>query len=90
MGASVTTANAYIADVSTPETRARNYGFVGVAFGLGFIFGPALGGLLGGIHLRLPFFVAAGLALVNWLYGYFVLPRVAAPPTSAAPSRGAG
>ena len=75
MGASVTTANAYIADVSTPENRARNYGFVGVAFGLGFIFGPALGGLLGGIHLRLPFFVAAGLALVNWLYGYFVLPE---------------
>ena len=75
MGASITTANAYIADVSTPETRARNYGFVGVAFGLGFILGPALGGLLGGINLRLPFFVAAGLALVNWLYGFFVLPE---------------
>ena len=75
MGASITTANAYVADVSTPETRARNYGFVGVAFGLGFIFGPALGGLLGGISLRLPFFVAAALALVNWLYGFFVLPE---------------
>lgn len=75
MGASITTANAYIADVSSKENRARNFGFVGVTFGLGFIFGPALGGLLGGIHLRLPFFVAAGLALANWLYGYFVLPE---------------
>ncbi|MEE2791587.1 MAG: TCR/Tet family MFS transporter [Acidobacteriota bacterium] len=75
MGASITTANAYIADVSTSETRARNYGFVGVAFGLGFIFGPALGGVLGSIDLRLPFFVAAALALVNWLYGFFVLPE---------------
>ena len=84
MGASITTANAYIADVSTAETRARNYGFVGVAFGLGFIFGPALGGLLGGIHLRLPFFVAAGLALVNWLYGFFVLPE-SLPPEHRSP-----
>ena len=75
MGSSITTANAYIADVSTPQTRARNYGLVGAAFGLGFSFGPALGGLLGGISLRLPFFVAAGLALVNWLYGFFVLPE---------------
>lgn len=75
LGASYTTANAYIADISTPETRARNFGLVGVAFGLGFIFGPALGGLLGSVHLRLPFFVAAGLALVNWLYGFFVLPE---------------
>ncbi len=74
-GASFTTANAYIADVSTPETRARNFGLVGVAFGLGFIVGPALGGVLGSVHLRLPFFVAAGLALVNWLYGFFVLPE---------------
>ena len=79
MGASITTANAYIADVSTPETRARNYGFVGVAFGLGFVFGPALGGLLGSINLRLPFYVAAGLALVNWLYGFFVLPESLPP-----------
>ena len=79
MGASFTTANAYIADVSEPENRARNFGFIGVAFGLGFIFGPALGGVLGGVHLRLPFFVAAGLALINWLYGYFVLPESLAP-----------
>ncbi len=75
MGASVTTANAYIADISAPENRARNFGFVGVAFGLGFIFGPALGGVLGGIDLRLPFFVAAGLALLNFAYGFFVLPE---------------
>ncbi len=75
MGASYTTANAYVADVSTPENRARNYGLMGVMFGVGFIFGPALGGVLGGIHLRLPFFVAAGLALVNWLYGFFILPE---------------
>jgi DHA1 family tetracycline resistance protein-like MFS transporter len=79
MGASITTANAYIADVSTPETRARNYGFVGVAFGLGFTLGPALGGVLGAVHLRLPFFVAAALALINWLYGFFVLPESLAP-----------
>lgn len=75
MGANFTTANAYIADVSTDETRARNFGFVGMMFGLGFTIGPALGGFLGGINLRLPFFVAAALALLNWLYGYFVLPE---------------
>ncbi|MCA8982724.1 MAG: TCR/Tet family MFS transporter [Planctomycetaceae bacterium] len=75
MGASFSTANAYIADVSTPETRARNYGLSGVMFGLGFIFGPALGGLLGSQNLRIPFFVAAGLSLVNWLYGYWILPE---------------
>lgn len=75
MGANFTTANAYIADVSTDETRSRNFGFVGMMFGLGFTIGPALGGFLGGFSLRLPFFVAAGLALLNWLYGYFVLPE---------------
>ncbi len=75
MGASFTSANAYIADISTPVNRARNFGFVGVAFGLGFIVGPALGGLLGGINLRLPFFVSAALVLLNWLYGFFVLPE---------------
>jgi len=75
MGASFTTANAYIADVSEPENRARNFGLVGVAFGLGFICGPALGGFLGEIHLRLPFFGSAALALINWLYGFFVLPE---------------
>jgi len=75
MGANFTTANAYIADVSTDKTRARNFGFVGMMFGLGFTIGPALGGFLGAYSLRLPFFVAAGLALVNWMYGYFVLPE---------------
>ena len=79
MGANVTTANAYIADVSKPENRARNFGLIGVAFGLGFIFGPAIGGLLGSIDLRLPFFASAGLALVNWLYGFFVLPESLPP-----------
>lgn len=79
MGASFSTANAYIADVSTPETRARNFGLVGVMFGLGFIFGPALGGFLGSFYLRLPFFVSAALALINWLYGYFVLPESLPP-----------
>lgn len=75
LGASITTANAYIADISTRENRARNYGLVGVAFGLGFIFGPALGGVLGSFDLRLPFYFAAGLSLLNCLYGYFVLPE---------------
>jgi len=79
MGASFTTANAYIADVSGPEDRARNFGLIGVAFGLGFMFGPALGGVLGEIHLRLPFFGAATLALVNWLYGFFILPESLPP-----------
>ena len=82
MGASATTANAYIADVSKPENRARNFGLIGVAFGLGFIFGPAIGGLLGSIDLRLPFFASAGLALLNWLYGFFVLPE-SLPPGEA-------
>ena len=79
MGASITTANAYIADVSTPENRARNFGLVGVMFGLGFICGPALGGLLGSVNLRLPFFAASALALLNAIYGYFVLPESLPP-----------
>jgi DHA1 family tetracycline resistance protein-like MFS transporter len=77
--ANFSTANAYIADVSTDENRARNFGFVGMMFGLGFSIGPAIGGLLGGVSLRLPFFVAAGLALVNCTYGYFVLPESLPP-----------
>lgn len=74
-GASFTTGSAYIADVSTPETRAKNFGLIGAAFGLGFIIGPALGGLLSGWGIRAPFFAAAGLCLLNTLYGYFVLPE---------------
>jgi len=75
LGASITTANAYIADISTPQNRAQNFGLVGAAFGLGFILGPALGGILGTISPRLPFYVAAGLVLLNWLYGLLILPE---------------
>ncbi|MFC0184047.1 MFS transporter, DHA1 family, tetracycline resistance protein [Pseudarcicella hirudinis] len=74
-GASFTTASAYIADVSKPEDRAKNFGMIGAAFGLGFVIGPAIGGLLAHFGLRVPFFAAAGLTLVNWLYGYFILPE---------------
>ena len=75
MGASFTTASAYIADISTPEKRAQNFGMIGAAFGIGFIIGPVMGGLLGHYGARVPFFVSAGLTLVNWLYGYFILPE---------------
>lgn len=74
-GASFTTASAYIADISTPENRAKNFGMIGAAFGLGFVLGPAIGGLLGELDHRVPFLVAAGLALLNALYGFFVLPE---------------
>lgn len=73
--ANISAANAYIADVSPPEKRAQNFALVSAAFGLGFVAGPALGGWLGNVHLRLPFFVAAALALLNWLYGLLVLPE---------------
>lgn len=73
--ASVSTAHAYIADIVPPERRAASYGLLGAAFGLGFVVGPALGGLLGGIELRLPFQVAAGLSLANFLYGLLILPE---------------
>jgi DHA1 family tetracycline resistance protein-like MFS transporter len=75
MGASFTTASAYIADISTPEKRAQNFGLVGAAFGLGFIIGPVIGGLLGGFGSRIPFFAAAALSLINFIYGVFVLPE---------------
>ncbi len=74
-GASFTTASAYIADVSTPEKRAQNFGMIGAAFGLGFIIGPVIGGILGQYGARVPFYAAAGVTLLNWLYGYFVLPE---------------
>ncbi|MCC7231838.1 MAG: TCR/Tet family MFS transporter [Bacteroidia bacterium] len=74
-GASFTTAGAYIADVSPPEKRAQNFGMIGAAFGLGFIIGPVIGGLLGQYGPRVPFFAAAGLAMINALYGYFILPE---------------
>lgn len=73
--ASFTTANAYIADVTTPENRAKSFGMIGAAFGLGFILGPLLGGQLGDIDPRLPFWCSAALALTNFLYGLFVLPE---------------
>lgn len=74
-GSSITVANAYIADISTPENKAKNFGMIGAAFGLGFIIGPALGGFLGGIGVRIPFMVAAGLSFLNLIYGYFVIPE---------------
>jgi DHA1 family tetracycline resistance protein-like MFS transporter len=74
-GASFTTASAYIADISTADTRAKNFGLVGAAFGLGFVLGPAIGGLLAGWGVRAPFFAAAILCGLNFLYGYFILPE---------------
>jgi DHA1 family tetracycline resistance protein-like MFS transporter len=75
MGASFTTAAAYISDISTNENRAQNFGMIGAAFGLGFIIGPVIGGLLGGLGTRVPFMVAGGLTILNWLYGFFILPE---------------
>ncbi|HEY2660792.1 MAG TPA: TCR/Tet family MFS transporter [Caulobacteraceae bacterium] len=73
--ASFSTASAYIADITPPEKRAKSFGLIGAAFGVGFTIGPALGGFLGHYDLRLPFWVAAGLALINGLYGLFLLPE---------------
>ncbi len=78
-GASFTPAYAYVADVSPPDKRAQSFGLISAAFGTGFIVGPALGGLLGGLGLRTPFFVAACLSLVNFVYGVFVLPESLPP-----------
>ncbi len=74
-GASYTTANAYIADISTPAEKAKNFGLLGAAFGFGFIIGPAIGGIFGNIDVRLPFFIAAGLSLANFLFGLFFVPE---------------
>lgn len=74
-GASFTTASAYIADVSAPEKRAQNFGMIGVAFGLGFIIGPVIGGLLGKMNTQYPFYAAAALAFLNAAYGFFILPE---------------
>ncbi|WP_027377515.1 TCR/Tet family MFS transporter [Kaistella palustris] len=74
-GASITTASAYIADVSTDEDRAKNFGMIGAAFGVGFIVGPVLGGFLGQYGARIPFYAASALCLVNFLYGLFILPE---------------
>lgn len=78
-GASFTTASAYIADISTSEDRAKNFGMIGAAFGLGFVIGPMIGGLLGNYGPRVPFMVAAALCMVNFLYGLFILPESLKP-----------
>jgi DHA1 family tetracycline resistance protein-like MFS transporter len=75
MGASITTATAYIADISTPEKRSQNFGLIGAAFGLGFIVGPLIGGLSAKLGPSVPFLVAACLTFLNVLYGFFVLPE---------------
>lgn len=75
MQANAAVANAYVADITAPEQRARRFGMLGAMFGLGFILGPVMGGILGHISMRLPFFVAGSLSVVNWLYGFFVLPE---------------
>jgi DHA1 family tetracycline resistance protein-like MFS transporter len=74
-GGSFSVASAYVADVTEPEQRSRSFGMLGAAFGLGFIFGPMIGGTLSLVDIRLPYFSAAALCLVNWLYGFFVLPE---------------
>lgn len=83
-GANFAAAIAYIADISPKEKRAANFGIIGAAFGLGLIFGPALGGWLGEENLRLPFFVAGALTLINWLYGVFILPESLKPENRRA------
>jgi len=75
MQANAAVANAYVADITVPEERARRFGMLGAMFGLGFIIGPVMGGLLGAINIQLPFFVAGAFAMINLLYGYFVLPE---------------
>ena len=75
MQSNASVANAYVADITPPEDRAKRFGLLGAMFGLGFILGPVMGGLLGSIDLHLPFFVAGVLALLNLLYGWFVLPE---------------
>ena len=75
MQANAAIANAYVADITPPEHRAKRFGLLGAMMGLGFIIGPVMGGLLGAINLQLPFLVAGVLAIINLLYGYFVLPE---------------
>ncbi|KAF7598363.1 MAG: MFS transporter [Candidatus Dactylopiibacterium carminicum] len=75
MQANAAVANAYVADITPPEQRARRFGMLGAMFGMGFILGPVMGGILGAINLHLPFYVAGSLALLNLAYGYFVLPE---------------
>lgn len=81
--ASFSTANAYVADITPPERRARNFGLIGSAFNFGFLIGPAVGGYLADINLRLPFLVAAGLTLTNAVYGLLILPESLPPERRA-------
>ncbi len=83
--ASFSTANAYVADITAPQQRAQAFGMLGAAFGIGFLVGPGIGGALGEINLRLPFWAAAGLAVCNWLYGFFILPE-SLPPGRRTPA----
>jgi DHA1 family tetracycline resistance protein-like MFS transporter len=84
MQANAAVANAYVADITAPEGRAKRFGMLGAMFGLGFIIGPAVGGLLGAIDIHLPFFVAGGLSLLNLAYGWWVLPE-SLPPEKRRP-----
>ena len=79
MQSNISVANAYVADITTADDRARRFGQLGAMFGIGFILGPVIGGMLGDIDVRLPFVVAGSLAVVNWLYGFFVLPESLSP-----------
>jgi MFS transporter, DHA1 family, tetracycline resistance protein len=83
-GASFSAAYAYVADISPPERRSENFGLIGLAFGVGFLIGPALGGLLGELDTRLPFFAAGALAMANAVYGYFFLSE-SLPPANRRP-----
>jgi len=82
--ANMSVSNAYVADITPPEERGKRFGMLGAMFGIGFILGPVMGGLLGAIDIRLPFFAAGSLALINLLYGYFVLPE-SLPPERRRP-----
>jgi DHA1 family tetracycline resistance protein-like MFS transporter len=88
LAANFSVANAYVADISSPEQRARGFGMIGAAFGVGFVLGPVLGGLLGHYDIRLPFFVAAALSFLNFAYGLFLLPE-SLPPERRKPTRSA-
>jgi DHA1 family tetracycline resistance protein-like MFS transporter len=84
MQSNMAVANAYVADITAPDDRAKRFGQLGAMFGLGFILGPVIGGVLGSIDVRLPFVVAGTMALANWCYGYFVLPE-SLPPEKRRP-----
>ncbi len=84
MQANLSVANAYVADITPPEERAKRFGMLGAMFGIGFVLGPVIGGTLGEVNLRLPFLVAGSMAVLNFLYGFFVLPE-SHPPSLRQP-----